>query len=141
MGHMERVCKNKEKGRHQAQMVDEQEEEQLFVTTCFVSNNSNAEMWLIDSGCTHHMTYDESIFRNLDKSQIFKVRIGNGSFIEVKGRGSVAVDHDSGTKIISDVLYVPEINQNLLSVGQLLEKNYSVIFKNRTCVIYDPVGN
>ncbi|XP_071926089.1 uncharacterized protein [Coffea arabica] len=93
------------------------------------------------SGCTHHMTYDESIVRKLDKSQISKVRIGNGDYIEVKGKGSVAIDYGSGTKIISDVLYVPEINQNLLSVGQLLEKNYSVIFKNKTCVIHDPAGN
>ena len=84
-------------------MVDEQDKEQLFVATCFASNNFSTETWLIDSGCTHHMAYDESIFRKLDKSQISKVRIGNGDYIEVKGKGSVAIDYGSGTKIISDV--------------------------------------
>ncbi|XP_071900906.1 uncharacterized protein [Coffea arabica] len=141
MGHMERVCKNKGKRRYQTQMVDEQDEKQLFVATCFANNNSSSETWLIDNGWTHHMAYEESIFRKLDKSLISKVRIGNGDYIEVKGKGSVAIDYGSGIKIISDVLYVPEINQNLLSVEQLLKKNYSVIFKNRTCVIHDPVGN
>nr|XP_027121144.1 uncharacterized protein LOC113738144 [Coffea arabica] len=95
MGHMERVCKNKGKREHHVQMVDEQDEEQLFMATCFASNNFNTETWLIDSGCTHHMAYDESIFRKLDKSQISKVRIGNGDYIEVKGKGSVAIDYGS----------------------------------------------
>ncbi|XP_027103352.1 uncharacterized protein [Coffea arabica] len=48
-----------------------------------------------DSGCTHHMAYDESIFRKFDKSQISKVRIGNGDYIKVKGKCSVAIDYGS----------------------------------------------
>ena len=59
------------------------------------------------------MAYDEFLFRKFDKSQIFKVKIGNGGYIEVKGKCSVAVDYGSGTKIISHILYVLEINQNL----------------------------
>ena len=35
----------------------------------------------------------------------------------------------SGTKSISDVLYVPKIDQNFISVGQLLEKDFSLVFK------------
>ena len=42
-----------------------------------------------------------------------------------------------GLKLISDVLYVPEINQNLLSVTQLLEKGYKVLFEDKNCVIKD----
>lgn len=45
-----------------------------------------------------------------------------------------------GTKSISDVRLVPEIDQNLLNVGQLLEKNYSLVFKSKTCMIMDPSG-
>ncbi|XP_071933991.1 uncharacterized protein [Coffea arabica] len=126
-GHVEKVCKNNRRDQH-AQVADQQEEEQLFVATCFASKISS-EAWLIDSGCTHHMAYDESIFKELDKSYISKVKIGNGDCIGVKGKGNVVIDYGSDTKIIYDVLYVPEINQNLLSVGQLLEKNYSVVFK------------
>ena len=43
-------------------------------------------------------------------------------------------------KLIYDVLLVPKIDQNLLSVGQLLEKGYSVVFKNNMCVNTDPNG-
>jgi len=34
-----------------------------------------------------------------------------------------------------DVLYVAEIDQNLLSVGQLVEKGFKVIFENKHCLI------
>nr|GMD22252.1 Copia protein [Ipomoea batatas] len=37
-------------------------------------------------------------------------------------------------------MLVPEISQNLLSVGQLLEKGYYVIFKNNKCFINDSCG-
>nr|KYP35474.1 Retrovirus-related Pol polyprotein from transposon TNT 1-94 [Cajanus cajan] len=47
---------------------------------------------------------------------------------------------NSGTKYISDVLYVPEINQNLLSVGQMLEKSYTLHFEDMKCTIFDPSG-
>jgi len=34
--------------------------------------------WLIDSGCTNHMSVDMSLFKDLDKSYLSRVRIGNG---------------------------------------------------------------
>ena len=139
-GHVEKVCKNKKQEEQKAQLADQQlQEEQLFVATCFAGNNSS-EVWLIDSGCTRHMSNDKSIFKELDESYISKVRIGNGDCIDVKGKGDVVINTSSGIKIINDVLYVPEINQNLLSVGQLLEKGFSVNFKEKACEIFDPKG-
>ena len=38
-------------------------------------------------------------------------------------------------KLISDVLFILEIDKNVLSVGQLLEKGHSVMFKDKMCVI------
>nr|KYP32648.1 hypothetical protein KK1_046609 [Cajanus cajan] len=40
-------------------------------------------------------------------------------------------------KLISNVLYVSDINQNLLSVAQLLEKCYKVLFEDKNYVIID----
>lgn len=36
------------------------------------------------------MTSDESLFRELDKSATSRVRIGNGEYISIKGKGTVA---------------------------------------------------
>ncbi|KAA8532763.1 hypothetical protein F0562_032796 [Nyssa sinensis] len=113
--------------------------DQLFVATCFASNSSS-ESWLINSGCTNNMTYDKELFKELEIITITKVRIGNNDHIAIKGKGTIAIESCLGTKTISDVLYVPEIDQNLLSVGQAIEKGLKVIFEDRHCLIKDAAG-
>lgn len=71
------------------------------------------------------------LFKELNKTIVSKVRIGNKQYIEVKGRGTIATEGHLGLKLIYDVLYVPELYQNLLSVAKLLEKGYKVLFKDK----------
>ena len=86
------------------------------------------------------MTNDQELFKELDKTIISKVKIGNGEFISVKGKGTVAIESITGLKYITDVLYVPNIDQNLFSVGQLIEKGFKVIFEDKWCMIKDAKG-
>jgi len=111
----------------------------MFVATCF-SIQTSSYHWLIDNGCTNHMTFHKSLFRTLQSSEVAKVRIGNGDCIAIKGKGTIVITTKSGTKTISDVLYVPDIDQNLLSVGQLIEKGMKVIFEDKSCYIFNDVG-
>ncbi|KAA8519315.1 hypothetical protein F0562_013571 [Nyssa sinensis] len=117
----------------------QEDEDQLFVASCFASSSST-ESWLIDSSCTNHMTNDKELFRDLRPTDITKVIIGNGDFISVKGKGTITISSSAGPKKISDVLYVPEIDQNLLSVGQLIKKGFKVIFEDSFCYIFDITG-
>ncbi|CAJ2651803.1 unnamed protein product [Trifolium pratense] len=100
LGHVEKVCKNKaNQQRQQAQVVEHhQQEEQLFMASCY-SSGSSKETWLIDSGCTNHMTHNVGIFKELDKSFFSKVTIGNGEHVDVKGKCVVAVETPSGYRI------------------------------------------
>lgn len=140
MGHEAIICRNKNQQHdEEAKAADQEEEDHLFVATCFSSFESS-EDWLIDSGCTNHMTHNKDLFRELSNASSSKVRVGNGKYIAVRGKGTIAISTYSGTKFISDVLYVPEIDQNLLSVGQLIEKGYIVLFENKTCLIKDVDG-
>ena len=118
---------------------NQQQHEQSFIVTSHVTN-SCTETWLIDSGCTNHMTPELSYFRELDQSYKSKVKIGNGDLVDVKGKGVVAIETPIGIKYISNVQFVPEISQSLLSVGQMLEKNYSLHFQNTSCTVVDNVG-
>ncbi|RDX89297.1 hypothetical protein CR513_28992, partial [Mucuna pruriens] len=122
-----------------AQVADE-EEEQLFVATCFAISNSS-EKWLIDNGCTNHMTFDSDLFKELDISIVSKVKIRNGEHIAVKGKDTVTIESISSTKLIKDVLFVPNISQILLSVGQLIQKGFKVIFESDQCLIKDVDDN
>ena len=147
-GHIEKVCKNKnqpqqeqaQNAQAQAAENNRQQDEHLFMATCSSKKISSAQTWLLDSGCSHHMISDEGMFKSLDKSFYTRVRIGNGKYLEAFGKGDVVVQTPSGTKIISDVLFVPDITENLVSVGQLAELDYALLFKNRKCIIFDPAG-
>ncbi|GKV36117.1 hypothetical protein SLEP1_g44285 [Rubroshorea leprosula] len=96
---------------------------------------------MLKSGCTHHMTPNESCFKSLDKSFTSKVRLGNGELVEVKGKGVAIVDTPTGIKLIYDVLFVPEISYNLISVAQLVENKYSLHFHDKLCDVFDEFGN
>lgn len=116
-GHEVVICRNmNHQYEQETKTADPEEEDHLFVATCFSSSESS-DSWLIDSGCTNHMTYNKDLFSELRIANSSKVRVGNGKYIFVKGIGIVAISTCSGTKFYVDVLYVPEIDQNLLSVG------------------------
>ena len=87
------------------------------------------------------MTHKKSLFKEWCEITTSKVRVGNGKHIAVKGKGTIAIPTCHCTKLITDVLYVPNIDQNLLSVGQLVEKGYKVLFNNSSCLIKNPNGN
>ena len=71
------------------------------MATCYAMS-SNKITWLVDSGCTNHMTYNASLFKGLDRSYTFKVNIGNEEHMDVKGKNMVELNTYSGTKFISD---------------------------------------
>nr|KYP45860.1 Retrovirus-related Pol polyprotein from transposon TNT 1-94 [Cajanus cajan] len=138
LGHLKHVCKSHEQ-QEEANIVEDQQEEgeeELLSMSCFMTKKPS-KAWIIDSGCTNHMTYDRELFKELNKTNISKVQMGNGAHLAVKGKGTLAIKSHSGFKLISDVLYVPDINQNLLSVSQLLGKGYKVLFEDKNCVIKD----
>ncbi|XP_052876616.1 COP1-interactive protein 1-like [Gossypium arboreum] len=151
MGHVERVCKNKGRPRYnqpqqpraEAQVVEEDndQEEQVFAVSCSAVKGKATDGWLIDSGCTNQMTPDASIFKSIDRSFKTNVKVENGHFIKVEGKGDVLISTPTGTKLVKNVLLVPEIDRNLLSIAQLLEKGYSVVFKGKECLISDPSGS
>ncbi|KAL6321919.1 hypothetical protein AAG906_035819 [Vitis piasezkii] len=56
--------------------------------------------WLIDSGCTHHMCHNATIFKDLDKTYNSTVKVGNGGYMDVKGRDTIAVETNSDNQCI-----------------------------------------
>ncbi|KAG6383152.1 hypothetical protein SASPL_157102 [Salvia splendens] len=91
----------------------------------------------VRSGCSNHMTGDEKQFRDIDRTIKSQVKLGNGELVDVEGKGTIAVNTNKGTRLIKDVMLVPKLDANLLSVGQMMDKGYSLIFKDDSCKIYD----
>ncbi|GLJ23768.1 hypothetical protein SUGI_0450940 [Cryptomeria japonica] len=70
--------------------------------------------WVIDSGCSHHMTGDKSKFVNMERYDCGIVRFGDDKACVIHGRGSISFD---GKHNIDDVLYVEGLKHNILSFG------------------------
>lgn len=82
-----------------------------------LATNSFTESRHINSGCTINITNDRKLFKKINETVISKARIGNEAHLTVKGKQIVAIEGHLCLKLISNVLYIPEINQNLLSVS------------------------
>lgn len=65
------------------------------------------------------------------------MKIGNGVHLKILDIGIVAIETPSSTKYLTNVYYVPEVNQNLLSVCQLVDNHYALLFKDKYCTIFD----
>ncbi|PHT56738.1 hypothetical protein CQW23_05224 [Capsicum baccatum] len=73
------------------------------------------------------MSGDKSNFSTLDESFKDNVKFGNNSRVAVMGKGQVSIRvNEDFAHVIADVLFVPELKTNLLSIGQLQEKDYEV---------------
>lgn len=104
-------------------------------------NNKNKNVSYLDGSCTNHMSGDKKIFLDLDTSITSIMRLGNGAVVEAKGKHTVALKTKTGIRYIRDVLLVPGLAQNLLSVGQLLEHGYHLYFENNSCKVFDKKNN
>eukprot|EP00257_Ricinus_communis_P021530 XP_015581047.1 uncharacterized protein LOC107262074 [Ricinus communis] len=59
-----------------------------------------------------------------------------------EGKGDILIQAKNGShQFITDVYYVPEMKVNVLSLGQLLEKQFEIYLKNGALVMKDNKGN
>lgn len=118
-------------------IAEEHGTEHLFIASSATMKTSNA-VWLVDSGCSNHMTGERSLFASLDESLRTTVRLGDDKEMEMLKVGTVTLVARNGKpKCIHRVKLVPGLVHNLLSVGQLLIKGYLLNFHEGKCVIKD----
>ncbi|CAA7024021.1 unnamed protein product [Microthlaspi erraticum] len=78
------------------------------------------EEWIMDTGCTFHMTPRKDLFLEFKEVSNGKVRMANDSVSDVRGVGSVRFKNpDNTTFVLHDVRYMPGISKNLISMGTL----------------------
>ena len=103
------------------------------------NNKQSSYMWYIDSGASSHMTFDIHHFTHYKRIQPCHVEIGDKSNVQAVGTGQVAltilVNGRPKTCILSDVLHIPNLGYNLISVSAMDAKNIKTSFSNGTCNI------
>lgn len=86
-------------------------------------NRQNQDEWIMDTGCSFHMSPRRELFIDFKESSSGKVRMANSSYSEVKGIGSVRfLNTDGTTFVLHEVRYMPDMTRNLIYLGTLENK-------------------
>ncbi|GKA45457.1 retrovirus-related pol polyprotein from transposon TNT 1-94 [Tanacetum coccineum] len=93
-------------------------------------------LWIIDSGCSKHITGNRALLTNFVEKFFGTVRFGNNDFLVIAGYGDVVI----GSMTVKKVYYVEGLGHNLFSVGQFCDKGLEVAFRKSTCFVRNEDG-
>jgi hypothetical protein len=157
LGHFARDCwykkKNPRKGKHHASTAaddeskrnqkspsNERENRKEYYLVFALSSTviTGPKTWLVDSGSSKHMTgYKEILSDFKKKSFAEEVELGDDKCYKIEGVGSISFRLESGAMLhVDEVLYVPGLRKNQLSVATLEDKGYWVIFKDGKALLW-----
>jgi transposase InsO family protein len=146
MGHIAKFCparreeyKRKQKRLHAhvaedeeppAKMMREEIKDHVLISSLLGSVTPGEDSWLIDCGASKHMTGQRNILSCISEKKFSqKVTLGDDYQYPIKGVGESNHTLNSRNSLkMKDVLYVPSLKKNLLSISTLEKKGFRVAF-------------
>nr|GEY67820.1 zinc finger, CCHC-type [Tanacetum cinerariifolium] len=148
LGHFRKNCKESSTTQEESNLILEDDEPSLLMATHETKHEevllnegqiqpgkyvtADASMWYLDNGASNHMTGIKSHFRDIDESVTGRIRCGDRSYVQIKGKGSILLGcKNNEQKIVSDIYYIPNLKSNILSLGQLTEIGCKIIMDGK----------
>ena len=99
--------------------------------------------WYPDSGATHHLTANKSnLLTRLEYSGTDQVYIGNGTGMSIHHIGNSLLQSSGSHRTfkLQDLMHVPEITKNLISISKFAKDNnvYFEFYSTMCCVKSQP---
>ncbi|KAA0060607.1 Retrovirus-related Pol polyprotein from transposon TNT 1-94 [Cucumis melo var. makuwa] len=123
--------------REESTNFAEQEEEVSLLMVCHLNEETQPNLWYLDTGCSTYMCGDKGVFSEPNETFCNTVKFGN-STVSVMGKGKITLQIKGDIiHTISNVLFVLDLKTTLLSVGEhdiepdvfaLSPKPYSFMF-------------
>jgi hypothetical protein len=149
-GHYAATCPEMRKGKKKnvaaSVAVDEftsQFEQEFSLVAGLSSSTTSLVVWYIDSGASRHMTGVRSQFSELTERTLeTDVVLGDDRTVSAAGVGTVIFQRESLPPLkLCDVLYVPGLTWNLVSVSTIEDRGYEVVFRGGQVLLYPKGGN
>ncbi|CAL9011160.1 unnamed protein product [Prunus brigantina] len=128
-GHMKRNCDRYKRWLDKQKAKGKSDQ----VNVCFESNaiEISSDSWWLDSGATVHVANCLQGFKTkrLPSKAEMKVFVGNGERVKVEYIGLARIELESGFVLeLVDVVYIPSMKRNLISVSKLVKSNLQFEF-------------
>lgn len=164
-GHFSKECPTpKKKKQDKAMLVKKQEEEpalllsEAYIRECrtevvhgkmFLNEQKvkpklgddvryDTKIWYLDIRASNHMLGARELFTELNKSITGSVKFGDGSLVEIVGRGTVlSTARDGSHRGLTDVYFIPKLRSNIVSLSQLKEHSCRISLENGYLQIFD----
>jgi len=125
--------KNSKKGSSEGsegEALASQFEMDFTLIACMVSLMMGC-VWYLDSGASFHMIGDKNLFSALEEKDLkMRIEMGDDERYRVSRVGTVSFKREHGAPLtLTDVMYVPGLKKNLVSVVMLEDKGYDIVFR------------
>ncbi|KAG8485411.1 hypothetical protein CXB51_021801 [Gossypium anomalum] len=119
----------------EADVVEDYSDGELLVAS--VNDSKVNEEWILDSGCTFHMSPNQGWFTTYETVSEGIILIGNNASYKIVGVGTIKVKmFDGVVRTLSDVRHVLELKRNLISLSTLNSKGYRHTAESRVLKIF-----
>nr|GEW44786.1 zinc finger, CCHC-type [Tanacetum cinerariifolium] len=134
-GHFKRECralKKKQDGGN-----DNKNKNNNFVAMMSEAFSLEEEKsWWVDLGANRHVCNDQTMFKTYERSYSM-LYMGNHSTAQVKGKGKIdLVFTASNTLTLNDVLRVPDVRKNLVSISLLNKFGFKLVFESDKFILF-----
>lgn len=140
VGHLAAKCRNK--SAEHTRNKDGEKKQRDFASV-EDKNWQESDEWLLDSGASSHMTGNKQQLKSLVQCNK-TITAANCSEMHAMAIGTAEVEMTvSGNKErikVENVLYVPGLAANFLSVEKIARKGYRVVITQHGCRIFDTEG-
>ena len=145
IGHIARYCMKKkfDEGwkrhrKHASHFVDEEQSHniRMFISDfALLAKEDEADTWFVDSSAYIHMTGNNHLFEDFKETNSgSNIYLGDDRGYQIKGYGNIPVVFPDGNiRHIHNVMYVPRIKKNLISISTVTHQNVKVEFYN--CIV------
>jgi len=105
-----------------------------------MTSAASSEVWYIDSGALWHMTEIRECFSKYQEEKMnFPITMGNKAKCTLVGKGTIVFQTKLGERFrATNVLHVPGLGMNLLSVSQLQSKGHDIYFIKEKVYVKHP---
>ncbi|XP_027187075.1 uncharacterized protein [Cicer arietinum] len=125
-------------GEAQLAQADSSDSDEVLLMASTSMEDDCPGLWYLDTWCSNHMTRHKEWFVSINDKVKREIRFADNSYVTAEGIGEVLIQRRDGKQsFICDVLYVPNMKNNLLSLGQLLEKGYSMKMEQGEMRLFD----